>query len=61
MRKPKPKVLWIVYWQDMKTGYTEFTEVWSEEHMAIDAVNRYQEGRDESEIKFFYEPIEIIK
>lgn len=29
--------------------------------MAIDAVDKYQEGRDDSEIKFFYDSIELIK
>lgn len=50
---------WIVYWVDA-TGYTEFVELWTTEHLASEAAEKYQVSH-EGEIKFYCDYIELIK
>lgn len=50
---------WIVYWVDAK-GYTEFVELWTTEHLASEAAEKYQASH-EGKIKFYYDYIELIK
>lgn len=53
------KKLWIVYWSD-SSGYTEFVELWSTEHQAQIAAEKYQDSH-EGRLVYTYEEIELIK
>lgn len=57
----KPKWLYVVYWYNEKTNYTEFTEVYSDPDEAQAAADKYEATYPEdSGIKFVAEQIEFI-
>jgi len=53
------KKLWIVYWSD-SSGYTEFVELWTTEHQAQIAAEKYQDWSNNA-ITYTYEEIELMK
>jgi hypothetical protein len=57
--KKKQKKLWIVYWSD-SSGYTEFVELWSTEHLAQIAAEKYQDSHGGA-LLYTYEEIELMK
>jgi hypothetical protein len=53
------KKFWIVYWSD-SSGYTEFVELWTTEHQAQIAAEKYQDSHGDT-ILYTYEEIEVMK